>query len=450
MMMNFLRLSFIFMSFFYFIGCNTTTHEVREAQEAADVVKAPTKSDSETSAIWSSQLVDSAERLMSINGFMYAKIFLDKALSADPENFKAALYLEILKPILLFEGFSQRTKGLLEQAPRTTDGRVIQLFDDLPMTSNFMKFLNQQTSANPINSESDFQAFIGELNRALEGLRQFLKENKRRVVTIRIVSTTDLHRAAEHCLIETISAETFRLVSCPYQYQFEASLNLADFEVLQQSTGGLQMLNSFLSAWRIDGVVNKARIVGEESTAAREAKTQISSSEMRFFDRLNRVEGFGELIRAEVFSHVKSLAADSAQAAKWFIRHSEQLCKTGSPSRANRGGYLFEAGICLDDEISVTKRTDPPVTLASDALTDLVIANLTFGTVASLPMRDGIERRADLNQFLTQPPTNAKSLFPIYDHRECAEDFVDASFGGLFPDGDAQPVLMPKSEACRN
>jgi hypothetical protein len=66
-----------------------------------------------------------------------------------------------------------------------------------------------------------------------------------------------------------------------------------------------------------------------------------------FFDSL---PGFGKLRKDQNIKHIKDMGSDLSAGIKWVQQYQKDVCAKGTSTKNQRKGFLFQDGICIEQE----------------------------------------------------------------------------------------------------
>lgn len=374
------------------------------------------------------ELAKQAEQLLTAQGFLQALDVADLALKQDPQNFRAGLIKAYLGTVMEMKGIVVRLRPLAERNPKALENykkTVAQIQNEEP-ESSLKKFLFDGQP--DIKTETDLQLHLDRMSQALQNFREFLKANKTAEITVRANSALvpDLaERFVSACEIKETANLEYELICPPSESRYDITLNQADLAYLRDQASFLEIVISAYNAYDVTGAIDVAASMNK-------------SNPQKIKDRLFQNKKFGLIRNQQTLPKIKELALDYAAGLRWAMANQSTLCPRGYPDPQNRPGKLNNKGTCVNSYFQ------PYI----DSLESIM-----KGEVQTLESeRNGKSHKTQMKPtvLLDQPISDLRSLNPTKIDR-CAQilEVGDPTFGGVFPNGDANIVLPLRIEECK-
>ncbi len=250
-------------------------------------------------------MVSSAEPLISPISFFYADEILDEALKADPKNRQAQFYKAFLAPFMKFRGFLTRIgKGAHVSVQQA--GEYFSIYNGAQ--GGLRDFLNEP--AQPMLTEDDFQAFVGELLVEQTKLIDFIKQNNSFLTHFSFPISFKYNEMIQECYAEKLSKGTYKLSPCAYQTHEDLRMNRGDWEAFSQILNGLKIAMVLATAYDMNGYFEYM-----EKDIKRSFKSQ-----KQVFDFMNKVSSrFGTLRSDHKLRDVLEMASDVYGGLRWLM-----------------------------------------------------------------------------------------------------------------------------------
>jgi hypothetical protein len=401
-------------SSFGFMGCQPDTVKEKVPQKVS--VNEQMNSD---------ELTNAAEQLVGPYTFMLAYKTAKMAVEKDPTNIKAQFYVKLLKRFEAFRGAFNRIKPALTAEQLNNLNKTIKDFPESPLKI----FLLDNKNKSEIKTVDNMQSVLGEYYTAVADFRKFLKDNQTAELTIylnpNLFEQQIRKDLADNCKYVTNLDGSWE-VSCEYSMIATKKLNIADLIVLRQMAATELIYSFFTNSYSMDGIEQLAKIDpnGNMTNQQRAA----------FYESL---PGFGKLRKDQNIKYIKDMGSDLSVGIKWVQQYQHDICEKGTSTKNQRKGFLFQDGICIEQESQ------------SSVNQFLSVLDRALGGVTQIELKDSEDRLVMMNMNIFAWATN-----PIQDLRQIkptawnscghAISLADKTVGGIFVDNNAQ-VLMEKS-----
>ncbi len=407
-----------------------------EKREAKTVDAKAIKEDKTlTSEQKAEKLADASEELIGTDSFMFADEVATEALTFDKKNKQALLVKALVGPAMATRGIMERVIPLvkLDEESIKTYERIANRIESNP-TDELKLFAYD--GKQDIKNEEDIQTFLDTLRRAFERQRLFFKENKdlETTITLSTLFEETVINQEDACYWQRADNLVFKqlCVEGKDPATIEYKLNRADIESLQQSAAGSSIYLSLLNAYNVSGSI----------TVAKNNK-KLNKNDAAIREQLLQDPNFGILRNSSSLNTISSLGVDVISGIRWASSVQDQICSTGSASKANRPGHVVEKGLCFKE------REGDGSKLA--ILFEGVETAVKGGTVKkNFKGRLG-EYKTSVNpsKFVKGSVKNVRSLG--LDMNECNNvvSAKDLTLGGVFPMQDANAVLQLNGTSCR-
>jgi len=332
-----------------FISCSIQTpNEFQQTTQRISVSSILSSEQSDEAK--AEELAQAAEKLFDGKAFPETHEVALKATQLDPKNFRAQFFKTITEPLTYLKGIYARLTPLMMKSPTlyqgflkfTTDSTLL-LNQTLPL-----EYLNSDTHStsieanekaqvdNKIDTEEKFQLFLDELINSFQQLRQFLKESKQQVLTIKSYSLfkNKLQKNyVSECKIKIIELKNKYEIQCPdSRIRTEITFNRADFELLQLYATKAIIQLSLFTAYNVPQAIE---------THSKKAKDP-NLTNQSVYDELLQNKDFGTIRNVKYLTDIKSYGLDIIEAAKWIGYEEQSLCSNSRPG-------MFESNkICLN------------------------------------------------------------------------------------------------------
>lgn len=398
------------------LACQSKKDSKLELSKTSKIVSANANMSSE-------ELTDAAEQLLTPTQFMHADKILDLALEKDPENLKAQFYKNFLKGFVANKGILTRIKPLVRQYGNITEYE--KSISSMPNV-HLKKFL---TAGNEdMTSVKDIQNWFSDYQLALNDFRKFLIVNQNATLTLELNA-----QALEASLKDPNSYNCENVSTGDGNYTFKCdmtevghrTLTTPDLIAIRQMTAGWILYLNFFTAYSFEGVEMFKTVELKPNTSAQEIEKLISE----------KMPAFGKLRQNHLLKEVVPMGSDFVNAGRWVIQYQNQICPQGVTKPQQRKGALFHEGLCVSDANQALKS----LALVEQVLTQRM--KVDFGT-------QGEKVEVDYMALFNNPVENLLSLTPAtYDSCGQAITLKDPSFGGMFPNKDAEKFLT-HSKTC--
>jgi hypothetical protein len=376
-------------------------------------------------------LTAAGEQLMSPYTFMLADKAFDMALAKDPNQTKALFLKTYNKRLMTLRGILNRVHPYAKNYGNVT--ALDDTIDKLP-NSPLKDFLLD--GGQDIANARDVQEYLAVYRDAADEFRRYAKKNNNMELTLNLnpsgYSGVVQSNYMSSCRVVDNGAKdqegTSFKVECDSKDMLQAKVNAADIQILQQEIAGEIFYLSLYTGWGLNGIDQLSKNYDKAGAARTQRET---------FETLKATPGFGELLSNNKLSLIPELGADFSAAAKWALQYQQQLCPTGSEGsyKQNRPGFLFSKGICNHETADQAQR--------EIALLDAMISGVTH--------RDLVDHNGNIQHDITlnalalvrNPVANLTTLLPSqYDENGFAIALQDKTFGGTYPDGNAEAFLL--------
>lgn len=376
-----------------------------------------------SSADKAEELSKGAQLLVTPTSFMYADAVAAAALSLDPKNPRARFIKGLLGPAMEMKGIVHRIAPLVSAHPKMQKG-FKGLYQDVKKTDPALQsfLLNGPFD---IKTEADVQEFIARVTVRYDEFRRTLGELKDSEFTITAnvdaYQTQSLSDASQICAVTRKAEGVYDLSGCQASKYVTRKVNRADFEIMKQQIAGLQVYTTVLNGYDLSGVLS-----------ASEASTQDPRTGL---EKLLENKSFATLRQTSGFGVMPDLAKDAVVGARWALEKQAELCPNGPQADGNvRPGYLFEAGLCLEDNDRVVQ------VLA-------MVESIAQGNSIQLETKRGMKVNVAPMKFFSAPITDLRSQLPV-ETNGCGHVTAIGSgtFGEVFPTADLNKMLKAESD----
>lgn len=360
----------------------------------------------------SSEITDSAERLITPSNFSEADKAFDKALIQDPSDIKALFYKNLLKPLILQKGFLARIKPLALKEGYIADWQ--QKVDQIK-NKKLQSFLLD--GPQDIRKEEDLQNHTELIRKAYSDLRSFLKTN--RTATLKLNFPVGAWPKNFKGLLEVSGS----VDETQADYFKQISIDTADILGLEQAAAGTMLSLAIPSSYDLNGLVSVLTKADQQKLSSQETLNAIKSK-----------DDLGKLKKQNVMNTIRELGPDVVVSAKWLVQYQDRLCPASL-----RKGRLVEK-LCVYDKEKAIKN----IKLLEQSLLGPVM--MTF-VVADRNGQDQEQKtQFDPFQISNNPAQDLKSYLPEQvDNCRRATSFLDKSLNGIFPSNDVESILVPNT-----
>lgn len=404
-------------------------------------------------------LINVGEQLIGPYTFHLADRAFEMVLQKDPDNKKAQFYRAFLKRFMVTKGIYTRVKPYARRLMRITQHeKDIKSIPNHPLKTFLLD------GKEDIESIGDMQNFLAEYRKANEAFRNFLFLNPDLDMDFymnpSVFSQQIKENEANSCVVSY--TDEGAKVDCDTTDIATIKINPADLLVLRQEAAGQILYFSLLTSHSLAGTdhVWKELEMSQRSVCTEHLSQFLSHTDTNgnpvYYnyptyvcqqvgksippsDVLKALEGipaFGKLKKDHAFGLIRGLGADLSAAAKWVMKQQEKLCPHGVEFANSRKGKLFSSGICVN-----MSETERDIALLDEALRGPILAK------HHVVGRD-VEIKADYFAYFANPVQDLRQLFPAtYDNCGNGTTLKDGTFGGMFPNGDADKLL--ETSNCR-
>lgn len=396
------------------IACQSKNESKLELGKTSKIVEANANMSSE-------ELADAAEQLLTPTQFMHADKILDLALEKDPNNLKAQFYKSFLKSYMNNKGILTRIKPLVKQYGNIKEYE--KSISEMPNV-HLKKFLT--AGQEDIASVKDIQNWISDYQLALNDFRKFLIVNQNATLTLELNA-----QALEASLKDpnSYSCETLSAGSDNYRFKCDMTevghrtLSTPDFIAIRQMTAGMILYLNFFTSYSFEGLEILKSVEIKPGTSSQEIEKLITE----------KMPEFGKIRKNHLLKEVVPMGSDFVNAGRWVVQYQNQVCPAGVSKPQQRKGTLFHEGLCVSNADEALRS----LALMEQVLTQTM--KVDFGT-------QGEKVEVDYMALFKNPVENLLSLTPVtYDSCGKAQSLKDPSFGGMFPNKDAEKLLIEAS-----
>lgn len=398
------------------IGCLIA---VTACQPSKEVVERDRVRISVNDQMSATELVEAAEQLVGPATFMLAYSTAKMALEKDPTNLKAEFLVKYLQRFEAFRGYFQRSMPLMSPEQQAWQKKFIEEQNPNSPLKNFL----MDTKNPAFKTISNSQVVLDEYFQAVVQFREFLKKNSNAELTLNINPHVFERQAREDNLnackwIET-GDRSFQYI-CENAHILQRKMNAADLVALRQITSA-EIIYSFFNSYSFDGLEKLNEFDKDNSRTNKERAEFLAA-----------LPNFGKLTKASTIHLFQSLGADYYTAARWVIDSQKQLCPKGYTSRDQRKGYLFSAGLCVEDSNEVEK--------------GLAVLQRALGGVMELEVEGKNDQMYKMNvdvfAWSKNPIQDLRQIAPTtWDQCDQAVSLRDNSIGGMFVDNNYNVLL---------
>jgi hypothetical protein len=373
------------------------------------------------------------EQLMSPISFMYADFIFDLALQKDGSNQRAQFYKALLKPIMQQKGIIKRIQPVV----RTLDTERQQEFNEAVAKfpeSALKTFLLD--GAEDITNEADLLSFIDGHTQAWEEIRLFMKNNKDMNLDINVMTIPGveaaLERAARECAASQVNDGVFSISeNCDYLKALKINVSRADIEVIQHMAAGMQIYLTAGTSYSLDGVRDFIEANKDQTLTAQQVINHFAN---------NTTAG---KLRHNGLTKISEMGTDIVSGVRWAMSIQDQLCPNGKYGSQNaRSKSLIPVEFCIDAQDSEGNTTESKIAQVEQILAGGLLSINYLDRISGEEKTTEIQPMALLNQ----PIADLRDVIPTAaeNYNQCGDlsSLVDKTLGGLFPNNDAEQVLM--------
>ncbi len=369
-----------------------------------------------------------AAEKMALNptGFFFAGELTAKALEIDPQNTRARFYQALLKPFLAQRGIWARIEPWMKKQGGEIYRDYLEARRSAP-ESNYKQFL---LDGKPdIVTIKDIQDHFAVTRQELLATRDDIKGLKHTQFQANFViyGHPTSSEIVEQCSPKKLADGVYEIPKCPEAYLFPIKLARPDFEALALSYSAFAAGYTWIfTAYSIEGLqeIQDALKIEEEKNGMVGADKALAI--------IKSHPEFLQLRDPQALKEILSLGTEGTEALNYALKHQPELCRHAKEDPRNRRGYLYGNGFCAKSA-------------ASHAVA-LLNANMR-GPVQIVKELDSIDNNDDdsrrylttvnVEQILTNPIQDLKSILPEFDTTNGRMKFADESLGGLFLNNDA-------------
>jgi hypothetical protein len=368
------------------------------------------------------ELSKGAQLLVTPTTFMYASSVADAALSLNAKNPRARFIKGLLGPAMEMKGIVHRIVPLVNAHPQFQRGFTRLVRDIRKADPAVQSFLFNGPF--DIRTEGDVQEFIARVTVRYDEFRRTLGDLKDTEFTITAnvdaFSSHSVSEASSRCQVSRPVEGVYDLSQCPSSKYVSRKLNRADFEILKQQVAGAQVYATILNGYDLSGVLT-----------ASESKEQ---DPKKALETLLQTPAFGHLRKTSGFGVMPDIAKDAVLGARWAIETQSELCPNGSQQGAPvRPGYLFESGLCIEQQDRVVQVMAMVESVAQGNTIQLETARHMKINVA--PMK-----------FFSAPIEDLRTQLPVRTN-QCGRvtGIGSGTLGEVFPTADLNKMLEEES-----
>ncbi len=370
----------------------------------------------------SDELTNAAEQLVGPYTFMLAYKTALMAVEKDPTNLKAQFYVKLLNRFEAFRGVFNRIKPALTAEQLNNLNKTIKDFPESPLKI----FLLDNKNKSEIKNVGDIQTVYGEYFTAVADFRQFLKDNQTAELTIylnpNLFEQQIKKELADSCTYVTKPDGSWD-VNCQYNMIATKKLNIADLIVLRQMASVELIYSFFTNSYSLDGIEQLAKIDPNGRMTNQQRAT--------FFDSL---PGFGKLRKDQNLKLMKDMGSDLSVGVKWVQQYQKDICAAGTSTKNQRKGFLFQDGICIEQQSQ------------SSVNQFLSVLDRALGGTTQIELKDSSDRPVTMNMnifaWAANPIQDLRQIKPTsWNSCDHATSLADNTFGGIFVDNNVQTLL---------
>lgn len=395
------------------IACQSKNEESLKLGKTSKIVEAKSNMTSE-------ELTDAAEQLLTPTQFMHADKILDLALEKNPENIKAQFYKYFLKGFITNKGILTRIKPLIKKYGNIKEYEA--RLEQMP-NLHIKKFLTQ--GAEDITSVKDIQSWLSDYQHAWNDFRKFLILNQNATFKLELNA-----QALEASLKDPNSYSCETLNADENNYRFKCDMtNIAqrvistpDIIAIRQMVSGWILFLNLYTSYSFEGVEMFKTIELKPNSSPKDVEALITE----------KMPEFGKLRKSNLLKETMPMGSDFVNAGRWVIQYQNQLCPAGIAKPQQRKGALFHEGLCVANAQEGLKS----LALIEQILTQTMKVNIGASS-------ETVE--VNYMALVNNPVESIFNLTPSdYDANGKALALKDPSMGGMFPNRDAEKLLIIK------
>lgn len=371
----------------------------------------------------SEELALAGEQLFGPATFMLAQTALDMSLAKDKTNKRALFYTALLKPFMVYRGIGIRMKPVVRLHGNIAEHeRFIAKLPNSPFRDFFLD------GKEDIKNIADAQSYLMEMQKAWNETRLFLLNNSNLNLTLNlnphIFKQEIENEITESCHLTRVDDSQNFEASCNYRGAAQRKVNAADIIALRQSVAGMVMMYNFYTSYSVEDI-DQLMVLDREGKMTSEQR-------LRYIE--DNLPEVGKLRKDNQLKQIIDLGSDMVAAANWAIKFQSQLCPKGPNEVRQRPGFLFSQGICVEN---IDKAKKDVVILEQ-------ILKGAIDTKVSVPGENRDETtKVDYLAWARNPIQDLRQIAPLTYNR-CGEaaSLKDKTYGGLFPQGDAEKFML--------
>ncbi len=374
----------------------------------------------------SQELAESGEQLVQPHSLHLADRVFEMALEKDPDNKKAQFYRSFLKRFMVFEGILYRVSPYVE---KYGDKALFQTnIKNIPNHPLRQFLLKSDTNKAQIKNLADIQMFLTDYRDAVQEFRSFVTKNPDLNMDIYLNPSLFANKIEgnikESCQVISEKQDDFK-VECDFSDVAKIKVNMADLMVLKQAAAGEVLYLTLYTSYGVGSIDDYLVETKNKGLSSKEA-----------LEKLAAIPDVGLLTKRQGLTAIRKMGADFGVGLKWALRYQSSLCPKNKDGKSTlRKGFLVT-------DMCITDTNNAQNTLA---ILDRVLAGtmkVTFGET-----EQKFEKNMNVMALFDRPVQDLRRLAPATWNSEGtqATSFHDKTFGGLFPDGDADELLRSRN-----
>jgi hypothetical protein len=376
--------------------------------------------DADEKLAMSEVLADEAEEKLGFSTLNEAWGGFNESLQLNPNNTRAQLWKDFLKPILDTRGIIARVRPLyMKQGHGVERYAKLRRGIDQSPNAGYRSFFTE--GPQDIDTDAKLREWMDIQISSLESFRNFLKANKDQTFTIRapvefVAGVWSNGRADKCSALKTINP---KFAGCPETGMMKFKMNRAELEAFQYAVAVYIVQLSVMYAYNLNPV-----LMFDDTNHGLKPKTRIE----------NMLSGYdGGILEKNRLALALSIVPDAVVSVRYFINNQEELCRgSKADGRQSRPGFLLAWTACMFDrgasegtkllELLETMLNGQPVKVNLGALNTEV-------TVYPL-------------KFLQSPPPNITPFAPTkFDADGRYESFNENVYSPYFAKGTINDVI---------
>ncbi|MCJ8278218.1 MAG: hypothetical protein HRT44_00575 [Bdellovibrionales bacterium] len=442
----------------------------------------------------SDELTTAGEMLFTPESFFLADRVFAEALALNPENKKAELYREMMKPMLNLKGIMTRVKPLMAKDEVENEAflRNYNNEDYVRRSTLLDQFLKD--GEEDISTESELQDFLDSQISLYNNLRVYLRNNKDMNVSLNISAQWAEQRRQNRGYI------------CQYtvigdlNYEYECRAN-GDHMIVKVDRGDLEALKNMAAGMQVYLTLATSYSAAGSQEFIKETRNKLLSDKQRIEAAVRISDKLGTLRESHRLNSVLDLGLDGMAGLRWAQDNQDTLCPlptegstfvfdhskstyhvhqsadgtynysyTVGKQQLRRPGYLFDEGFCTYANTTETGRL---YNVIENAIKGQVVETRTeinrevpsyteynqwiqnengewvesdnvrgYTNVAVVATGEKVTANIKPSVLFNSPIQDVRSILPS-EYNDCGsiKNFSDNTLGGLFVDGDAATFL---------